>query len=261
MLQDCDNSALRLTRTNPSFHLSWCCRLWTQCSKRCWSSAKRRKSLTCWTSFGACCLRTKFSSLSAKKWCELLGLPPCEKRRHCRSSWTLAVSHLLCCPFGVLTRGNVRADDLSSDMCLQGLRVQCLHGGHEQRDREEAFQDFKDSMWPAWGTSGCRDRHSGNVWLSRRSPLTGRVICRSCAHPGRYRLGLSRAGRPRHHTRLQLRLSTKHWGIRSSRRAHRPSRVSTSLSHYIWTLKQHFVLFTWSWWTSIAVRVFVLLYW
>ncbi|XP_075906915.1 putative ATP-dependent RNA helicase DDX43 isoform X1 [Nelusetta ayraudi] len=37
------------------------------------------------------------------------------------------------------------ADDLSSDMSLQGIAVQCLHGGHEQRDREEAFQDFKDS--------------------------------------------------------------------------------------------------------------------
>lgn len=41
---------------------------------------------------------------------------------------------------------HVRADDLSSDMSLQGLVVQCLHGGHEQCDREEALQDFKDGM-------------------------------------------------------------------------------------------------------------------
>lgn len=37
------------------------------------------------------------------------------------------------------------ADDLSSDMCLHGLAVQCLHGGHEQSDREEALKDFKNS--------------------------------------------------------------------------------------------------------------------
>ncbi|KAM6922830.1 putative ATP-dependent RNA helicase DDX43 [Lycodopsis pacificus] len=37
------------------------------------------------------------------------------------------------------------ADDLSSDMCLQGLAVQSLHGDREQCDREEALKDFKDS--------------------------------------------------------------------------------------------------------------------
>uniref|UniRef100_A0A3Q0S5P9 RNA helicase n=1 Tax=Amphilophus citrinellus TaxID=61819 RepID=A0A3Q0S5P9_AMPCI len=37
------------------------------------------------------------------------------------------------------------ADDLSSDMCLQGLAVQSLHGDREQRDREEALTDFKES--------------------------------------------------------------------------------------------------------------------
>ncbi|KAM7408376.1 hypothetical protein PAMA_002206 [Pampus argenteus] len=37
------------------------------------------------------------------------------------------------------------ADDLSSDMCLQGLAVQSLHGDHEQCDREEALKDFKES--------------------------------------------------------------------------------------------------------------------
>uniref|UniRef100_A0A674N2E6 RNA helicase n=1 Tax=Takifugu rubripes TaxID=31033 RepID=A0A674N2E6_TAKRU len=35
------------------------------------------------------------------------------------------------------------ADDLSSDLCLYGESVQCLHGGHEQCDREEALKDFK----------------------------------------------------------------------------------------------------------------------
>ncbi|KAF7710396.1 hypothetical protein HF521_009268 [Silurus meridionalis] len=36
------------------------------------------------------------------------------------------------------------ADDLSSDLCLQGLAVQSLHGDREQCDREEALKDFKD---------------------------------------------------------------------------------------------------------------------
>ncbi|XP_013885154.1 putative ATP-dependent RNA helicase DDX43 isoform X3 [Austrofundulus limnaeus] len=36
------------------------------------------------------------------------------------------------------------ADDLSSDMCLQGIAVQCLHGDREQCVREEALKDFKD---------------------------------------------------------------------------------------------------------------------
>lgn len=40
---------------------------------------------------------------------------------------------------------NLRADDLSSDMCLQGLAVQSLHGDREQCDREEALKDFKES--------------------------------------------------------------------------------------------------------------------
>lgn len=40
----------------------------------------------------------------------------------------------------------LRADDLSSDLCLYGESVQCLHGGHEQCDREEALKDFKASM-------------------------------------------------------------------------------------------------------------------
>ncbi|XP_070697534.1 probable ATP-dependent RNA helicase DDX43 [Pempheris klunzingeri] len=37
------------------------------------------------------------------------------------------------------------ADDLSSDLCLQGLAVQSLHGDREQCDREEALKDFKNS--------------------------------------------------------------------------------------------------------------------
>lgn len=39
-----------------------------------------------------------------------------------------------------------RADDLSSDLCLQGVAVQSLHGDREQSDREEALQDFRDGM-------------------------------------------------------------------------------------------------------------------
>lgn len=38
----------------------------------------------------------------------------------------------------------IKADDLSSDLCLQGIAVQSLHGDREQCDREEALQDFKD---------------------------------------------------------------------------------------------------------------------
>lgn len=44
-------------------------------------------------------------------------------------------------PFGI----HLRVDDLSSDMCLQGLAVQSLHGDREQCDREEALKDFKES--------------------------------------------------------------------------------------------------------------------
>ncbi|KAF3841824.1 hypothetical protein F7725_023775 [Dissostichus mawsoni] len=36
-------------------------------------------------------------------------------------------------------------DDLASDMCLQGMAVQSLHGDREQCDREEALRDFKNS--------------------------------------------------------------------------------------------------------------------
>ncbi|XP_060896210.1 probable ATP-dependent RNA helicase DDX43 [Labrus mixtus] len=39
----------------------------------------------------------------------------------------------------------ILADDLSSDMCLQGMAVQSLHGDREQCDREEALKDFKES--------------------------------------------------------------------------------------------------------------------
>ncbi|XP_077439090.1 putative ATP-dependent RNA helicase DDX43 isoform X3 [Vanacampus margaritifer] len=35
-------------------------------------------------------------------------------------------------------------DDLSSDLCLNGLVVQSLHGDREQFDREEALKDFKE---------------------------------------------------------------------------------------------------------------------
>lgn len=39
----------------------------------------------------------------------------------------------------------IMVDDLSSDLCLQGLAVQSLHGDREQCDREEALKDFKES--------------------------------------------------------------------------------------------------------------------
>ncbi|XP_034041355.1 probable ATP-dependent RNA helicase DDX43 [Thalassophryne amazonica] len=39
----------------------------------------------------------------------------------------------------------IKADDLSSDLCLHGLAVQSLHGDREQCDREEALKDFKES--------------------------------------------------------------------------------------------------------------------
>ncbi|XP_071965095.1 probable ATP-dependent RNA helicase DDX43 [Antedon mediterranea] len=37
----------------------------------------------------------------------------------------------------------VTADHLSSDLSLQGIQVQCIHGGREQEDREQALEDFK----------------------------------------------------------------------------------------------------------------------
>ncbi|XP_064624758.1 probable ATP-dependent RNA helicase DDX43 [Lineus longissimus] len=36
------------------------------------------------------------------------------------------------------------ADDLSSDFALKDIVCQCIHGGREQYDREQALQDFKD---------------------------------------------------------------------------------------------------------------------
>lgn len=59
------------------------------------------------------------------------------KQNHLRNSILTDFSFLLLC----------RADDLSSDMCLQGLTVQSLHGDREQCDREEALQDFRDGMY------------------------------------------------------------------------------------------------------------------
>lgn len=59
---------------------------------------------------------------------------------------TTYTNSVLCvCLFSVFAC-NLRADDLSSDMCLQGLAVQSLHGDREQCDREEALKDFKESM-------------------------------------------------------------------------------------------------------------------
>ncbi|CAG00282.1 unnamed protein product, partial [Tetraodon nigroviridis] len=38
----------------------------------------------------------------------------------------------------------ILVDDLSSDMCLQGISVQSLHGDREQCDREEALREFRE---------------------------------------------------------------------------------------------------------------------
>ncbi|MED6252969.1 putative ATP-dependent RNA helicase ddx43, partial [Ataeniobius toweri] len=46
------------------------------------------------------------------------------------------------------------ADDLSSDMCLQGIAVQCLHGDREQSAREEALRDFKEALAPFSSAEG-----------------------------------------------------------------------------------------------------------
>ncbi len=51
---------------------------------------------------------------------------------------------------------NLSADDLSSDMCLKGLAVQSLHGDREQRDREEALKDFKESALQEGGKSSLK---------------------------------------------------------------------------------------------------------
>ncbi|CAH2248897.1 probable ATP-dependent RNA helicase DDX43 [Pelobates cultripes] len=36
------------------------------------------------------------------------------------------------------------ADDLSSDLCIQGIECEALHGGREQCDREQALEDFRE---------------------------------------------------------------------------------------------------------------------
>ncbi|CAH2248898.1 probable ATP-dependent RNA helicase DDX43 [Pelobates cultripes] len=36
------------------------------------------------------------------------------------------------------------ADDLASDLCIQGIECEALHGGREQCDREQALDDFKE---------------------------------------------------------------------------------------------------------------------
>ncbi|XP_063297805.1 probable ATP-dependent RNA helicase DDX43 [Pelobates fuscus] len=36
------------------------------------------------------------------------------------------------------------ADDLASDLCIQGIQCEALHGGREQCDREQALDDFKE---------------------------------------------------------------------------------------------------------------------
>ena len=64
-----------------------------------------------------------------------------------KSPFTGGPSNPVSCVYLCLSlQYKISADDLSSDMCLQGLAVQSLHGDREQRDREEALNDFKDSM-------------------------------------------------------------------------------------------------------------------
>lgn len=63
------------------------------------------------------------------------------------------------------------------------------------------------------------------------APLTSSASFRPSSDPRGHRSGSSRAGRPRHHTRLQLRLPSKHRRVRPSRGAHGPSRVGL-LSHF-----------------------------
>lgn len=36
-----------------------------------------------------------------------------------------------------------RADDLSSEISLQSIPVQCIHGDRDQADREQALEDIK----------------------------------------------------------------------------------------------------------------------
>ncbi|XP_036160138.1 probable ATP-dependent RNA helicase DDX53 [Myotis myotis] len=43
----------------------------------------------------------------------------------------------------VFVSRKIVADDLSSDLSVQGLSVQCLHGNREQSDREQALDDFR----------------------------------------------------------------------------------------------------------------------
>lgn len=36
-----------------------------------------------------------------------------------------------------------RVDDVASDLALQGINCQSIHGGREQSDREQALEDLK----------------------------------------------------------------------------------------------------------------------
>ena len=39
-----------------------------------------------------------------------------------------------------------RADDISSDLILNGYSVQSIHGDRDQADREQALLDFKEGL-------------------------------------------------------------------------------------------------------------------
>lgn len=39
-----------------------------------------------------------------------------------------------------------RADDLSSEISMKGISVQCIHGSRDQADREQALEDIKEGL-------------------------------------------------------------------------------------------------------------------
>lgn len=39
-----------------------------------------------------------------------------------------------------------RADDLSSEISMKGIGVQCIHGSRDQADREQALEDIKEGL-------------------------------------------------------------------------------------------------------------------
>ena len=109
---------------------------------------------------------------------------------------TYTDNFLLVSPFAL----HLRVDDLSSDMCLQGLAVQSLHGDREQCDREEALKDFKESTLDVFVFKKKKRSKSEQSNLTKEYYLL--CVSRSCSDPGRHRLGISRVGCTRHNSCL-----------------------------------------------------------